>query len=72
MHEGDRNLVHTEFLVITVLCVCRSVIETGKRFPVLFLQGGKHLFLIHHKNGTMYAGSIMVSWSFAKSLVYTR
>ena len=31
-----------EFLVITVLCVCRSVIETGKRFPVLFLQGSKH------------------------------
>ena len=33
---------YTESLVITVLCVCRSVIETGKRFPVLFLQGGKH------------------------------
>ena len=25
----------------------------------------------HYKKGTMYAGSMMVSWSFAKSLVYT-
>ena len=38
----ERRISRAEFLVITVLCVCRSVIETGKRFPVLFLQGGKH------------------------------
>ena len=37
-----RRISRAEFLVVTVLCVCWSIIETCKCFPVLFLQGGKH------------------------------
>ena len=46
-------LIHTHFSLYFFIGVFRSIVETGKRFPVLFL--------FHHKNGTMYAGSMMVS-----------